>query len=117
MNFYQYGAGNSFKTHIDGGYRDAALKSQSEFTFVLLLSDNFEGGATRFCHNNVPEWHGSPKQINGRLGRLLIFRQRDLKHCGSLVTSGTKSILQGMVMYSDNGLSSPPKSQFHTTSC
>jgi len=100
MNFYRYSEGEFFNTHVDGGYRFRETGESSEYTFIVYLNDDFEGGSTRFC--DVDYWVTSPKgirQVNAKQGNVLIFRQPDMKHCGTLITKGTKYIIQGMVMY------------------
>eukprot|EP01125_Pyxidicula_operculata_P014270 TRINITY_DN4752_c0_g1_i1.p1 TRINITY_DN4752_c0_g1~~TRINITY_DN4752_c0_g1_i1.p1 ORF type:complete len:449 (-),score=62.60 TRINITY_DN4752_c0_g1_i1:32-1378(-) len=97
MNFYRYGKGQFFSTHYDGGHRFNETGNTSEYTFVVYLNDNFKGGATRFC--NVPEIKEPKCDVAPKQGSVLVFRQRDMKHCGAAIGEGTKYILQGMVMY------------------
>jgi len=100
MNFYKYSEGEFFNTHVDGGYRYRETGESSEYTFIVYLNDDFEGGSTRFC--DVNDWETSPKgirQINAKQGNVLIFRQPNMKHCGTTITKGTKYIIQGMIMY------------------
>eukprot|EP01124_Arcella_intermedia_P014540 TRINITY_DN21007_c0_g1_i1.p1 TRINITY_DN21007_c0_g1~~TRINITY_DN21007_c0_g1_i1.p1 ORF type:complete len:454 (-),score=77.82 TRINITY_DN21007_c0_g1_i1:15-1376(-) len=97
MNYYRYGPGQFFKTHIDGGYRFTNTGETAWFTFVIYLNDDFEGGSTRFCplkEHNLPEQEFVPIE-----GAMLVFQQHGLKHCGVVIESGHKHILQGMVMY------------------
>jgi len=97
LNYYRYGPGQFFKTHIDGGFRFTASGETSEYTFVVYLNDDFEGGATRFCP--LPEWKTEARDVVPVQGGMLVFRQHDTKHCGVAIQSGYKHILQGMVMY------------------
>ena len=97
MNFYRYAPGEFFDTHIDGGHVFRESGIVSEYTFILYLNE-CEGGGTRFC--DVGEWDEQAHQVSPQFGRLLIFRQRDMKHCGMPVLKGFKYIIQGMVMYS-----------------
>eukprot|EP01124_Arcella_intermedia_P030075 TRINITY_DN649_c0_g1_i1.p1 TRINITY_DN649_c0_g1~~TRINITY_DN649_c0_g1_i1.p1 ORF type:complete len:452 (-),score=77.42 TRINITY_DN649_c0_g1_i1:33-1388(-) len=121
MNYYRYGPGQFFKTHIDGGFRFTESGDTAWFTFVIYLNDNFEGGSTRFCplkEDNLPQEDFMPLE-----GSMLVFQQQDLKHCGVVVESGYKHILQGMVMYGPvryNSLGHPFGAEpqlFHTTNC
>lgn len=97
MNFYRYSSGEFFDVHVDGGYlfRDSGISS--EFTFIIYLNDCESGGSTRFC--DVDDWDKKIGHVSALQGRVLIFRQRDLKHCGIPVEEGNKYIIQGMVMY------------------
>jgi len=100
MNFYKYSEGEFFNTHVDGGYRYRDTGESSEYTFIVYLNDDFEGGSTRFC--DIDYWETAPKgvrQVNAKQGNVLIFRQPNMKHCGTSIKSGTKYIIQGMVMY------------------
>ena len=86
---------------------------------MLYLNDDYEGGSTQFC--DINEWQStehSPRgkrQINPKTGKLLLFRQKDMKHCGSEILTGYKYIVQGMVMYTSSkqnkfgkGIARPP---------
>jgi len=100
MNFYKYSEGEFFNTHVDGGFRDRDTGDSSEYTFIVYLNDDFEGGSTRFC--DVDFWETSPRgirQVNAKQGSVLIFRQPNMKHCGAMIKKGIKYILQGMIMY------------------
>lgn len=59
FRFYRYGVGDYFKPHSDGSWtgsqvvndqlvRDAFGDRYSQMTFLILLTEAFEGGATRF---------------------------------------------------------------------
>jgi len=98
MNFFRYSPGEYFTTHLDGGFSSTATGHSSEYTFVVYLNDDFEGGTTRFC--GIPEWGGA-RDVKPCIGGISIFRQSDMKHSGVTIKSGFKFILQGMVMYSE----------------
>jgi len=121
MNYYRYGEGQYFKTHLDGGFRFTQSGDTSEYTFVIYLNDDFVGGTTRYCP--LPEWNSEVREVKPIQGGMLIFRQSDLKHCGVTVVKGFKHILQGMVMYGPikyNNLGKPfgkPPQFFKTTTC
>lgn len=62
FRFYRYGEGDYFKFHTDGAWpgsriidnqlvTDAYPGHYSEMTFLILLSEDFDGGATRFRVN------------------------------------------------------------------
>jgi len=103
MNFFRYSPGEYFTTHLDGGYSSTETGHSSEYTFIVYLNDDFEGGATRFC--GIPEWGGA-RDVKPSIGGITIFRQSDMKHSGVTIKSGFKFILQGMVMYSEISTSS-----------
>jgi len=121
MNYYRYGPGQYFKTHIDGGFRFSSTGETSEYTFVIYLNDDFQGGTTRFC--GLPEWNNEIREVAPVQGGMLVFRQHDTKHCGVTLESGYKHILQGMVMYGPlrtNALGQPFGKEaqlFHTCEC
>jgi hypothetical protein len=121
MNYYRYGEGQYFSTHIDGGFRFTETGDSSEYTFIIYLNDDFIGGTTRYCP--LPEWNKEIREVKPIQGGMLIFRQSDLKHCGVTVVKGFKHILQGMVMYGPlkyNQLGKPfgkPPQLFITTTC
>jgi len=85
---------------VDGGFSYKETGESSEYTFIVYLNDDFEGGSTRFC--DIDFWETQPKgvrQINAKQGSVLIFRQPKMKHSGTTLTKGIKYIIQGMVMY------------------
>ena len=73
-------AQNSLKPHEDG----------SEFSFILALNDNYEGGGTHFVKQN--------KSIHLNTGDLLIFCGQT-KHAGLPVIQGTRYIMPGFIYY------------------
>jgi len=97
MNYYRYGEGQFFKTHLDGGHRFTETGETSEYTFVIYLNDHFIGGTTRCCP--LKEWGNNVREVKPIKGGMLVFRQSDLKHCGVTLVKGYKHILQGMIMY------------------
>jgi len=121
MFYYRYGPGQYFKTHLDGGFRFTSTGETAEYTFIIYLNDDFEGGTTRFC--GLPEWQSKPREVVPTQGSMLVFRQREMKHCGVILRKGFKHILQGMVMYGPlrhNKLGQPfgeAPQLFHVTTC
>jgi len=97
MNFFRYAPGEFFKPHVDGGFISTETGHNSEYTFVIYLNDNFQGGSTRFC--GISEWEGGVREVTPVQGSVTLLRQSDMKHCGVVLQSGYKFILQGMVMY------------------
>ena len=112
-NFYRYEAGQYFSTHFDGGFKYRDTGVFAEFTFLLYLNEDYMGGTTRFC--DVEEWEGGFRDIQPKMGRILVFRQRDMKHCGAQLLTGTKYVIQGMVMYSPHEHKKP--SAFRPSAC
>jgi hypothetical protein len=121
MNYFRYGEGQYFKTHIDGGYTFSETGDTSEYTFVIYLNDDFTGGTTRYCY--LPEWNNENREVKPIQGGMLVFRQCDMKHCGVTLAKGFKHIIQGMVMYGPlkyNEFGKPIGKNpelFHTTQC
>jgi len=121
MNYYRYGEGQYFKTHIDGGFTFSETGDTSEYTFVIYLNDDFTGGTTRYCY--LPEWNNELREVKPIQGGMLVFRQSDMKHCGVTLAKGFKHIIQGMVMYGPlkyNQFGKPIGKNpqlFHTTQC
>ena len=62
----------------------------SEFSFILSLNDDYEGGGTKFKWNN--------ETINLDTGDCLIFSGQNT-HKGNKITSGTRYILAGFLSY------------------
>ena len=71
---------SSLAEHVDG----------SEFSFIIALNDNYDGGGTHFTKSN--------KTIKLNIGDCLIFSGQN-KHKGIKVTKGTRYILTGFINY------------------
>ena len=63
FRFYRYSEGDFFKNHIDGAWPGSRVVNEelihnaypdrySQMTFLILLNEDFEGGATRFLVNS-----------------------------------------------------------------
>ena len=76
----RYKAQKDLKEHEDG----------SEFSFILALNDNYEGGGTRFIKK------GETVKLN--TGDILIFSGQT-RHAGVPVTKGTRYIVPGFIYY------------------
>jgi hypothetical protein len=86
-----YDPGQRFAPHMECSFqRDNG--EQSQFTFLVYLNDNFEGGATAF-HESRASLRVTPEQ-----GKALVFSHRQL-HEGMPVMRGRKYILRTDVMY------------------
>jgi hypothetical protein len=118
---YRYHAGNVYRKHIDGAWPASGTKRSpsggqeyvydalggsawSRLTFVLYLSEGFEGGETSFFVPNA-EIEGvlEAHPVRPREGFATVFVHGDtgvpLLHEGSPVISGTKYILRTDVIY------------------
>ncbi len=86
LRFYKYAAGERFKMHKDGPWREDG--QSSKLTFLVYLNDGFDGGATDFRDFLVAPATGSA----------LLF-VHDTWHEGAPVTGGLKYVLRSDVMY------------------
>ncbi|KAI9719445.1 MAG: hypothetical protein M1812_003516 [Candelaria pacifica] len=107
MRVLKYGPGQYFAPHGDGMYMTPDEKERSHFTLHLYLNDAssepegkpLEGGATRFWSIGMGEF----LDVEPKVGRVLVFQQRDLLHSGEEVTSGMKLTLRTDMMYEQIG--------------
>jgi len=90
LRFYKYSAGERFKMHKDGPWKEGGLVSQ--LTFLVYLNDGFSGGRTDF----------RDFVIQPSAGMALLFIH-DTWHEGEKVDSGTKYVLRSDVLYSAAG--------------
>ncbi|MBN3563803.1 2OG-Fe(II) oxygenase [Aliamphritea spongicola] len=110
FRFYRYEKGDYFKRHTDGDWpgsrvvnnqllHDAYPDRWSRMTFLILLSEDFEGGATQFWVRNHdylnPETHSKKTEridIRTPAGSVLCFPHGSHPlHC----LHGSEEILQG----------------------
>eukprot|EP01095_Lingulamoeba_sp_RSL-Kostka_P009831 TRINITY_DN3421_c3_g1_i2.p1 TRINITY_DN3421_c3_g1~~TRINITY_DN3421_c3_g1_i2.p1 ORF type:complete len:195 (+),score=56.00 TRINITY_DN3421_c3_g1_i2:724-1308(+) len=106
--FNRYKKGQYFKPHFDAGYvyND---KEQTIFTFILYLSEGFEGGETIFYPDDKRySWskkeEGIEVKIKPQIGMALIFFQagnESPRHCGATQLSDEvqKHILRSDLAY------------------
>ena len=87
FRFYKYQVGQQFKKHRDQSYIRNETEA-SDYTFMIYLNDNYQGGETSFNDLVI-----QPVQ-----GMALIF-QHDLEHAGNPVTQGIKYVLRTDIMY------------------
>lgn len=100
LRLYRYDIGQKFEWHRDGHFeRDNGERSQ--FTFMVYLNDDFEGGATSFCDDTglMPD---GPLRIVPVKGMALLFHH-PIMHRGDPVTKGRKYVLRTDVMYRRTG--------------
>ncbi|WP_197534620.1 prolyl hydroxylase family protein [Symmachiella dynata] len=90
FRFYRYEVGQTFKPHFDGSF--ARTNGQrSEFTFLVYLNDDFDGGETRFFEPELI-------CVKPKTGLALVFHHPQL-HEGAVVEKGKKYVLRTDVMY------------------
>ncbi|SLM33930.1 oxidoreductase domain containing protein [Lasallia pustulata] len=115
LRFLKYGPGEYFRPHCDGLYTTPDCQEASFFTLHLYLNESdlvtpggkLEGGATTFHGYDFEEmdsWDESGEvqkrlDVVPKMGRVLIFQQRDLLHSGDDVTAGTKLTMRTDLMY------------------
>merc|ERR1712014_305428 len=64
-------------------------------TLLLILSDDFGGGATRFWPTGK---YNQAVDVTAPQGSMLVFEQVTLLHEGRSLKTGTKSVAQGALM-------------------
>lgn len=121
FRFYRYNKGDYFKPHSDGSWpgsrvindqliADAYGDRYSQMTFLILLSEDFEGGATRFLVNaddaSQPARSGhNVKQVDIRTpaGSVLCFphgmHPLHCIHSSEPIYSGVKYIIRSDVLF------------------
>jgi len=109
FRFYRYGRGDYFNPHTDGAWpgsrvvdghlvADAYGDRLSQMTFLIFLSDGYEGGRTLF--------HTGPATVvpvHTPKGAILCFphgfHPQHCVHAGEAVTAGKKYIIRTDVLY------------------
>ncbi|CAE8601825.1 unnamed protein product [Polarella glacialis] len=105
---YRYAAGDYFRPHTDGAWpgsrfrdgqylADAYGDRMSQFTFLILLGDGYEGGSTSF-------YPVTKTPLGGALCFPHGFHPDSPLHGGSEVLSGIKYIVRSEVLYSSEAL-------------
>ncbi len=88
LRFYKYEEGHRFKMHRDGSYRRNDTEA-SQYSFLIYLNDDFEGGETVFRSGTT---------IRPKKGSALLFLH-GLRHEGAVLKNGTKYVLRTDIMY------------------
>lgn len=88
FRFYKYEKGHRFKMHRDGSYQRNATEA-SQYSFLIYLNDDFEGGETVFRSGTT---------IHPKKGSALLFLH-GLRHEGALLKNGIKYVLRTDIMY------------------
>jgi hypothetical protein len=112
LRFYRYGRGDYFSAHTDGSWPgsrvidgklvDNAYQDRwSQLTFLLFLSDDFEGGATRFYVD--PEDQSSYVELRTPRGGALCFphgmHPLHCVHASGPISAGVKYIIRSDVLF------------------
>jgi hypothetical protein len=87
--FLRYEPGDSFPSHTDSPYVPGS-SSQSLFTLVIYLNDDYEGGETFFPDHN--------QLVRPQTGTALIFAH-GIRHEALKLLRGAKYALHTFVMY------------------
>lgn len=100
FRFYKYESNQRFKKHIDGRVKleKDRKELESRITFMIYLSDDFEGGQTVFDYKNEENNTIQKIEIQPKAGTALCF-VHEIKHEGTPVPQGTKYVLRSDVMY------------------
>ena len=121
FRFYRYEEGDYFKFHTDGAWPGSRVIDKklianaypdrySEMTFLILLSEDFDGGATRFRVNADDPYqavsrHAAMKDIDIRTpaGSILCFphgmHPLHRIHSSVPISRGTKYIIRSDVLF------------------
>jgi len=121
FRFYRYSEGDFFKTHTDGSWpgsrvidgklvADAYPDRWSQMTFLIFLSDDFEGGSTQFIVNkNDPEHQvqnmeeAKTVSIRTPVGGVLCFphgtHPLHRLHSSEQISSGLKYIIRSDILF------------------
>mmetsp|Transcript_94436 Transcript_94436/g.187179 ORF Transcript_94436/g.187179 Transcript_94436/m.187179 type:complete len:305 (-) Transcript_94436:82-996(-) len=123
---YKYGSGDYFKPHTDGAWPGTRVEGEevlmdafgdrlSQLTFLILLSDDYEGGGTKFYDSSSGE-----VETRTPLGGVLCFphgyHPDSPMHEGMLVHSGYKYMIRTEVLYSLQALHRLRQSQRESSS-
>ena len=121
FRFYRYSEGDFFKNHIDGAWPGSRVINNelignayddrySQMTFLILLNDDFQGGATRFLVNaddptRPARGNSSVREIDVRTpaGGVLCFphghHPLHCLHSSEPITEGTKYIIRTDMLF------------------
>lgn len=97
MRFYRYHQGQMFKPHFDGIMVDPASATESRWTLLMQLNEEYQGGHTIFHISGKDQVSVQP-----RTGQAVCFFHRT-KHEGAEVISGAKYVLRADIMFHQNG--------------
>jgi predicted 2-oxoglutarate/Fe(II)-dependent dioxygenase YbiX len=112
FRFYKYSKGDFFKLHTDGSWPGSRVVNKelitdfykdrySQMTFLILLSEDFQGGETQFVVNK----NGEKELVNIRTpkGGVLCFphglHPLHCLHSSNTISSGIKYIIRTDVLF------------------
>ena len=93
FRYYRYDPGQMFAPHYDGSFRRGPGE-ESLLTFMMYLNEGFEGGETKFYHDD----DRLKASVKPQKGMALVFDHLQL-HEGAPVISGRKYVIRTDVMY------------------
>jgi hypothetical protein len=96
LRLHRYDVGQQFNWHRDGHF-ERLFDERSQFTFMVYLNDDFEGGTTSFADDDGVTSDGILR-VTPEKGMALLFHH-PLRHRGDPVTAGRKYVLRTDVMY------------------
>lgn len=91
MHVVRYETGDRTELHCDAPVQRSEHE-HSEFTILVYLDEDFDGGATAFADG---------VEVSAERGRLVLFDRRR-PHYGAEVQSGTKHVLRAEVYYTSD---------------
>ena len=111
FRFYRYGKGDYFSLHTDGAWPGSSVKNRklitdnyrdrfSKMTFLLFLSDDFDGGETTFLVDRKNESYVDVRTPKG--GVLCFPHGTDplhSLHASKKISRGVKYIIRSDVLY------------------
>jgi hypothetical protein len=122
FRFYRYGEGDFFKTHSDGAWpgsrvingklvNDAYSGWYSQYTCLIFLSDDYEGGSTQFLVSRSDRTQPARSSDDVDLvsvktpkGGVLFFphgsHPQHCLHSGEPISKGTKYIIRTDLLFS-----------------
>jgi len=116
FRFYRYGVGDYFKPHSDGAWpgskvidghlvADAFGDRISWFTMLLFLSDEYDGGGTRFYIPATSESPANEVSVSTPKGWALVFphgyHPLHCIHAGETITRGVKDIIRTDILFAE----------------
>ena len=101
LRYYIYNAGHRFDAHVDVSMPGAGNLEYTDYTLLIYLNGNVEGGETIFWETKKIE----KERVKPEEGKLLLHAHgaRCLMHAGDLVRKGSKYMLRADVMYAPEG--------------
>lgn len=121
FRFYRYGPGDFFSPHTDGAWpgsrvidgkliADAYPGQYSQFTYLIFLSDDYEGGKTQFLVSKFdasqPATHNEDinvVSVHTPKGAVLCFphgtHPQHCVHAGEKIRSGVKYIVRTEILF------------------